>query len=51
MDVEEGNFVEKGDFVGEIGSTGFSTGPHLHWSISVLNTYVNTHQFIEEDVE
>jgi len=51
MDVKEGNFVEKGDFVGEIGSTGFSTGPHLHWSISVLNTYVNTHQFIEEDVE
>ena len=51
MDVEEGKFVEKGDFVGEIGSTGFSTGPHLHWSISVLNTYVNTHQFIEEDVE
>ncbi len=51
MDVEAGDFVEKGDFVGEIGSTGFSTGPHLHWSISVLNTYVNTHQFIEEDVE
>jgi len=51
MDVEEGDFVQKGDSVGEIGSTGFSTGPHLHWSISVLNTYVNTHQFIEEDVE
>ncbi|MDW7668688.1 MAG: M23 family metallopeptidase [Bacillota bacterium] len=51
MDVENGDFVYKGDFVGEIGSTGFSTGPHLHWSISVLNTYVNTHQFIEEDVE
>lgn len=51
MDVEAGDFIDKGDFVGEIGSTGFSTGPHLHWSISVLNTYVNTHQFIEEDVE
>ena len=31
--VEAGESVSKGDLVGEIGSTGRVTGPHLHWSL------------------
>ena len=33
--VEVGDRVEKGDVVGAIGSTGQSTGPHLHWGMQV----------------
>jgi len=33
--VQEGDWVEKGDIIGKVGSTGFSTGPHVHWTISI----------------
>lgn len=50
IDVEEDTFLIKGDYVGTVGSTGFSTGPHLHWSISIYNTYVNTHQVLDNEL-
>ena len=31
--VKKGQYVEAGDVVGEVGSTGRSTGPHLHYEI------------------
>ena len=34
IDVEAGQSVEQGDVIGAIGSTGRSTGPHLHWGMS-----------------
>ncbi|MEW6661405.1 MAG: M23 family metallopeptidase [Bacillota bacterium] len=47
--VEKGTLVEKGDIIGEVGSTGFSTGPHLHWTISVGPVFVNPWLFLEKD--
>lgn len=39
--VNEGAEVREGDVVGYTGATGFATGPHLHWQISVNGVPVN----------
>jgi len=33
--VHEGQWVETGDIIGKSGSTGKSSGPHLHWQVIV----------------
>jgi len=33
MTVKTGDIVKRGEKIGEIGSTGRATGPHLHWEI------------------
>ena len=33
IDVREGQRVEQGQRIGQIGSSGRATGPHLHWSL------------------
>lgn len=50
LNVETGDMVKKGDIIGLVGSTGFSTGPHLHLAISVNNVYVNPMPFFEQGV-
>lgn len=42
----EGQSVKRGDVIGYVGSTGFATGPHLHWQIFANGLPVNPAQWI-----
>lgn len=47
--VDVGNKVVKGQVLGELGSTGRSTGPHLHYEVSVNGKNVNPEPYIKAD--
>jgi murein DD-endopeptidase MepM/ murein hydrolase activator NlpD len=44
--VSKGQRVNRGDVIGYVGSTGHSTGPHLHFGIMVDGDYVNPLQYV-----
>ncbi len=41
LNVAEGQHIHKGDIVGYVGTTGRSTGPHLHYEVRVSGVAVN----------
>lgn len=47
--VKEGDFVRQGQALGKLGSTGISTGPHLHWGMSVQGVRVNPLAWLENE--
>lgn len=47
--VKEGQVVKRGEKVGYMGSTGRSTGPHLHYEVRKLNKHTNPMNYILPD--
>ena len=44
--VRQGQKVKRGDAVALLGSTGLSTGPHLHYMVKIKGQTVNPHNYI-----
>lgn len=46
--VEPGDFVEKGETIGRVGSSGRATGPHLHFEVRVNDRAVDPLPFLKQ---
>ena len=51
MSVKPGNIVKRGDKVGAVGSTGRSTGSHLHFEVRMLGVAQNPAHFLKQGSE
>lgn len=50
LSVDEGDYVENGEILGNVGSSGLATGPHLHWEVRVSGVAVNPESFTCESI-
>jgi murein DD-endopeptidase MepM/ murein hydrolase activator NlpD len=47
---EVGQWVEAGQHIGGVGTTGLSTGNHLHWDLLVGGVWVDGLAWLEQDI-
>ncbi len=48
--VKEGDLIQKGAVLGKVGSTGLSTGPHLHLTFRIDEVSVDPELFLEKTI-
>ena len=48
--VKKGQNVKRGEIIGHVGSTGVSTGPHLHYEVIKNKKHVNPIDFFFNDL-
>lgn len=49
--LKEGDFVQAGQQVGTVGSTGASTGPHLHWGLYVNGVAIDPTPWLSQAID
>lgn len=49
IDVKNGEMVKQGQKIGEVGSTGIATGPHLHWGLYLYGTSTEPENFVKDE--
>ncbi len=51
IDVKEGQEVKQGEKIGEVGHTGISTGPHLHWGVYLSGISTEPELFVSQEIK